>query len=54
MEMGGTRARMQQWLGQNPDDLHMKFNGRSPGLYAIGVTTDVGEVEIRRPSATGV
>ena len=54
MEMGGTRAQMQQWLGQNPDDLHMKFNGRSPGLYAIGVATDAGETVIRRPSATGV
>jgi hypothetical protein len=54
MEMGGTKAQMQEWLGQNPDDLHMKFNGKSFGLYAIGVSTDVGEVEIRRPSATGV
>jgi hypothetical protein len=54
MEMGGTKAQMQQWLGQNPDDLHMKFNGKSAGLYAIGVATDAGEVVIRRPSATGV
>ena len=54
MEMGGTRARMQEWLGHNPDDLHMKFNGKAAGLYAIGVSTDAGEVEIRRPSATGV
>ena len=54
MEMGGTKARMQEWLGQNPDDLNMKFNGKSPGLYAIGVSTDVGEVEIRRPSAIAV
>jgi hypothetical protein len=54
MEMGGTKAQMQAWLGQNPDDLHMKFNGKSPGLYGIGVSTDAGEVEIRRPSATGV
>ena len=53
MEMGGTRAQMQQWLGQNPDDLHMKFNGKPAGLYAVGVKTDAGEVEIRRPSATG-
>jgi len=53
MEMGGTRAQMQDWLGQNPDDLHMTFNGKSAGLYAIGVATDAGEVEIRRPSATG-
>lgn len=54
LEMGGTKVQMQQWLGQNPDDLKMKFNGKAPGLYAIGVTTDIGEVEIRRPSATGV
>jgi hypothetical protein len=54
LEMGGTKAQMQRWLGQNPDDLKLKFNGKSPGLYAIGVTTDIGEVEIRRPSATGV
>jgi hypothetical protein len=54
MEMGGTKAQMQTWLGQNPDDLKMKFNGRAAGLYAIGIRTDAGEVEIRRPSATGV
>jgi hypothetical protein len=54
MEMGGTKAEMRLWLDQNPDDFHMKFNGKSPGLYAIGVSTDVGEVVIRRPSATGV
>jgi hypothetical protein len=54
MEMGGTKPKMQEWLGQNPDDLHMKFNGKSPGLYAIGIRTDAGEVEMRRPSATGV
>jgi hypothetical protein len=53
MEMGGTKAQMQAWLGQNPDDLKMRFNGKAAGLYAIGVTTDVGEVEIRRPSAIG-
>jgi glyoxalase-like protein len=53
MEMGGTKADMQQWLGQNPDDLRMTFNGKSPGLYAIGVKTDAGVVEIRKPSATG-
>jgi hypothetical protein len=54
MEMGGTKAQMQQWLGQNPDDLKMKFNNKPAGLYAIGVSTDAGEVVIRRPSATAV
>jgi len=42
---------MQAWLGQNPDDLKMTFNRRSPGVYAIGIDTDAGEVEIRRPPA---
>ncbi|HEY1913917.1 MAG TPA: hypothetical protein VGG73_23525, partial [Vicinamibacterales bacterium] len=54
LEMGGTKAKMQEWLGQNPDDLRIKFNGKSAGLYAIGVSTDAGEVVIRRPSATGL
>ena len=54
LEMGGTKAQMQEWLGQNPDDLRMKLNGKSAGLYAIGVSTDAGEVVIRRPSATGL
>jgi hypothetical protein len=51
IEMGGAKAQMQNWLGQNPDDLAMKFNGKAPGLYAIAVRTDRGDVEIRRPSA---
>lgn len=54
LELGGTKTQMQRWLGQNPDDLKMKFNAKSPGLYAIGVATDAGEITIRRPSATGV
>lgn len=52
IEMGGSKAQMQTWLGQNPDDLMMRFNGKAPGLYAIGVKTDAGDVEIRRPPAT--
>ena len=53
IEMGGTKAQTQTWLNQNPDDLHMKFNGKAPGVYAIGVRTDAGDIEIRRPSAAG-
>ncbi len=51
LEMGGTKPQMQSWLAQNPDDLKMRFNGKAPGLYAIGVHTDAGDVEIRRPPA---
>ena len=54
IEMGGTKAQMQAWLNQNPDDLKMKFNGKTPGVYAVGISTTAGDVTIRRPSATGV
>lgn len=52
LEMGGTQQEMADWLGQHPDTLSMKFNGKSLGLYAVAVKTDVGEVVIRRRSAT--
>ena len=52
LEMGGTEKEMEEWLGQPPSTLKMRFNGKSLGLYAIGVKTDMGLVEIRRPSAT--
>jgi Glyoxalase-like domain len=52
LEMGGTEKEMEEWLGQPPSTLKMRFNGKSLGLYAIGVKTDKGIVEIRRPSAT--
>jgi len=52
LEMGGTQDAMKNYLGQHPDTLNMKFNGKSPGLYAVAVATDMGEVVIRRPSAT--
>jgi hypothetical protein len=52
IEMGGTKADMQAWIGQNPDDFRMRFNSKSPGVYAIGIKTDGGDVEIRRPPAT--
>ncbi len=52
MEMGGSKAQMQGWLEQNPDDFRMKFNGKTPGLYAVGITTDVGNIEVRLPAAT--
>lgn len=52
LEIGGTEEAMAKWLGQSPSDFGMRFNGKAPGLYAIGVKTDAGEVVLRRPSAT--
>ena len=52
IEMGGTEKAMTDWLGQPASDFPFKFNGKTPGLYAIGVKSDKGEIVIRRPSAT--
>jgi hypothetical protein len=52
IEMGGTEKAMTEWLGQPASDFPFKFNGKAPGLYAIGVKSDRGEITIRRPSAT--
>jgi hypothetical protein len=52
LEMGGTEQEMEKYLGQPPSTLKMRFNGKSHGLYAVAVKTDMGEVVIRRPSAT--
>ena len=52
LEMGGTEENMAKWLGQPPSTLNMRFNGKANGLYAIGINTDVGVVELRRPAAT--
>jgi hypothetical protein len=50
VEMGGDEDRMGKWLGQDPKTLGMRFNGKKPGLYAIGIKTDEGVIELRRPS----
>jgi len=44
---------MYDWLDVAVGTFPFKFNGKLPGLYAIGVKTmKGGEVVIRRPSAT--
>ena len=52
IEMGGDEDRMGKWLGQDPKTLGMRFNGKKPGLYAIGIKTNEGVVELRRPAVT--
>jgi hypothetical protein len=53
MEMGGTESQMADYLGCSPSEFLMRFNGKpSLGLYAVGVKTDKGEIEIRRRPAT--
>jgi hypothetical protein len=51
LEVGGTDEQMRNWLGTVPHaSFPLRFNGKRPGLYAVAVSTDGGEVVIRRPS----
>jgi hypothetical protein len=51
IEVGGTVEEMSDWLGQRADSLPLRFNGDVPGLYAVAVKTDPGEIVIRRPNS---
>ena len=53
MELGGTKAEMDHWLGCDADSLGLRFNGKAAGLYAMGIETETGLVEIRRPVLPG-
>jgi hypothetical protein len=49
MEVGGTRGDMAAWIGESAaSSMPLDYNGRMPGLYAVAVRTDQGEVVIRR------
>ena len=48
MEVGGTEAEMSDWLGIPASTLPLRFVGGSHGLYAVGVNSARGVVEIRR------
>jgi hypothetical protein len=49
VEMGGSKARMQDWIDADPDDLGIRCNGRAPGMYAVAIRTVGGDdIVIRR------
>ena len=53
IEVGGTEKAMYDWLDVRAGTFPFKFNGKRPGLYAVGVKTMKGsEIVIRRPSAS--
>lgn len=53
IEVGGTEPQMYDWLDVPAGTFPFRFNGKLPGVYAIGVKTmKGGEIVIRRPSAT--
>ena len=53
IEIGESRSSFQSWLGDvaSPSDFpfDIRYNGGAAGLYGMGVRTDRGVVEIRRP-----
>jgi Glyoxalase-like domain len=52
MEIGGSSEDMSEWLGVPAESLGLRCNGQAAGLYAIGIKTDAGEIEIRRPPSS--
>jgi len=50
MELGASEKAMSDWLGIPASSLPLRFNGRAPGLYALAVKTERGEVVIRLPA----
>ena len=53
IEVGGTEKELYDWLDVPAGTFPFRFNGKLPGLYAIGVKAmKGGEIVIRRPSAT--
>jgi hypothetical protein len=52
VEVGGTARQFEEWFGgyTQASDHPLRFNGKAPGLYALAVKTNDGEVVIRRPS----
>ena len=51
IEMGGTETEMSQWLGVAASNFPFRFSGGAPGVHAVAVKTDKGEVIIRRKPA---
>lgn len=51
IEVGGTKEQFENWFCGfvAARDHPLEFNGKAPGLYAIAVNTDAGDVVIRRP-----
>jgi hypothetical protein len=47
LEVGGEEARMREWLGPDGDDLPLRFNGKEPGLHAVGIASADGEIVVR-------
>jgi hypothetical protein len=52
VEVGGMEAEMTNWLGEPASKYPFRFNGKTPGLYALGIKSDKGEIVVRRKPQT--
>jgi hypothetical protein len=52
VEVGGTEAEMARWLGEPASKYPLRFNGKTLGLYALGIKSDKGEIVVRRKPQT--
>jgi hypothetical protein len=46
LEVGGSKADMDAWVGPGAQALPLRFNGRAPGVYALAVKTAAKEIVI--------
>jgi hypothetical protein len=47
MEVGGDEAVMREWLGEEADQVPLRYVGGAPGMRAVGINTDDGVVVLR-------
>jgi hypothetical protein len=47
LEVGGDEQVMRDWLGDEADQLPLRYVGGEPGLRAIGIDFEDGEIELR-------
>jgi len=48
LEVGGTRADMEKWVGDAVSRLPFRYNGKPAGLYAVGIKSRDRIIEVRR------
>jgi Glyoxalase-like domain len=48
LELGGDERKIRDWLGAEAADVPLRFVGGEPGIRAVGIATDNGEIVVRR------
>ncbi|GAA0334410.1 hypothetical protein GCM10009087_50880 [Sphingomonas oligophenolica] len=48
LELGGSAEEMAKWIGDGMAALPLRFNGKAPGIHAVGINSNKGIIELRR------